>query len=1246
MRNETAWRAQIQRDLAALQNQFGALPMSPARFLDTELLFTVIADHFPDADPYDAWTLLTGHRFPARERLAQSTRTALAIARLRLPAIFGRGQWLERVQLYCSAPTALRLYAIHDELHDKNRDTVDMEAQTSTRAVTDRGRDGVARARLARVETAYDLGRLDAMRDALAHPPTWRRRDPRYADPGRYKFHVRRDVHEVEIPRRIEAADAALYAKAGADLHSAAPTSSRAALRVSMNDLLRTAAWMEEQAPKKSAAERPWRRLLGEVRLRIPDAGGGRDVREDEEIAIDGLLHLVGMVGSGKSVLLTTLAVHCARLGLRVTLVHGDVATLMRDLAIFDALRFADPEALHAVPFVGRSTRASHLGRLHRAEAIRWGPSLTRSHPGYGFLSTICPLDGLRDASKPLPLGGEPCTALFAQETDPDDEVEDGAESSVSAAAEGGSGEGSATPATGVDSPVGSARPRVSSPLEDPEFADLSRAFDCPFLPVCPQHASTQQMGEARIWLATPASLLSSGTRQPLIPEARRLIEMVLCESDVVLVDEADLMQTQFDDRFSPMEVLIGRANSWLDRLARQVSTQIYNAGRPLVGRVRDLDRWLTAHTNTQRAADSMYAWLRTEPDLRAWLGSDFFTGERLLHRIAAEFEVVAPAAEVEAWRAEAQRFAEDPLGTASATASWRQAAFLNLVRNEQARAREVLLTWFAETMPAVAGVAAQDIDAGWRPASATRPCNADWYADRLLVALIVGVLDHELQILIDEWPSAARYLDVDQGDGGLFHMLPDDLVRLVPESPMGAILGFQYYDPNNSGDGELRFFRLRGIGRALLYHLHDALTDSDGIAGPHTILASGTSWAPGSWRYHLQAPPSLVLLPDRRDDTAHTVCSFDPQVDPNGAGMLRVSGITKPEDRLRNLKEIVRSLAAPRPFGQQKSLFDDELEALEEHRRRILLVVGSYEEAEAVGEALSLMRDDAERQDVLTLAPDAAGEGELTWRPPKGRLPRSLLEQLSAQPARFLVAPLRAIERGYNILTDAPTADEEIVGEDVRNGDAPARVAAIGSVYFLVRPMPVPGDLHELVQHVNAWALDTTAAIPAGHDLVASTRALRREASAKFRALMRHRAGYSPLSESTPRRAMGGTDAGREDEFALSANGSAPASEHEALLWTQFVLVWQCIGRLLRGGVAARVHFVDAKWAPESAIGGADDAGTSMLLGFRAILDRALRHPDPAQRVVAEALYRSAASCFAAINGVHERAKGAQDAD
>src|SRR6266700_2413605 len=69
------------------------------------------------------------------------------------------------------------------------------------------------------------------------------------------------------------------------------------------------------------------------------------------------------------------------------------------------------------------------------------------------------------------------------------------------------------------------------------------------------------------------------------------------------------------------------------------------------------------------------------------------------------------------------------------------------------------------------------------------------------------------------------------------------------------------------------------------------------------------------------------------------------------------------------------------------------------------------------------------------------------------GTLRRSLLEHLPKQPARFLVAPLQSIERGHNIL----------VGEE----------AAIGSVYFLVRPYPVPGDIHAAINKINTWATD-----------------------------------------------------------------------------------------------------------------------------------------------------------------------------
>ena len=50
----------------------------------------------------------------------------------------------------------------------------------------------------------------------------------------------------------------------------------------------------------------------------------------------------------------------------------------------------------------------------------------------------------------------------------------------------------------------------------------------------------------------------------------------------------------------------------------------------------------------------------------------------------------------------------------------------------------------------------------------------------------------------------------------------------------------------------------------------------------------------------------------------------------------------------------------------------------------------------------------------------------------------------------KILIAPMLSLERGYNILN--------------KNSKA-----AIGSVYFLVRPMPVPNDISIIINKINS---------------------------------------------------------------------------------------------------------------------------------------------------------------------------------
>jgi hypothetical protein len=272
--------------------------------------------------------------------------------------------------------------------------------------------------------------------------------------------------------------------------------------------------------------------------------------------------------------------------------------------------------------------------------------------------------------------------------------------------------------------------------------------------------------------------------------------------------------------------------------------------------------------------------------------------------------------------------------------------------------------------------------------------------------------------------------------------------------------------------------------------------------------------------------------------------------------------------------------------------MLDTELARLDVHRQRILLVVGSYYEAEAVGDTLATILAEQHPQfvgdEVVTLVPDREGEGNDTWQSSSGKLRRSLLHQMALSSARFLVAPLQSIERGHNIL----------IGQE----------AAIGSVYFLVRPYPVPGDIHTAIHKLNAWGQAYVQTLTHPQATQAGLQ-LRRVASQQWEDALGKGKTYKEL----------------EDD------------ERTALLWTQFVLVWQCIGRLLRGGATARVHFVDARWAENSPIGSKDTEKTSMLLGFRRILQQVTRAPDPLHRAIATTLYGEAAQAFSNIQGVYD---------
>lgn len=1103
-------RQHIVSELRALEHAYGPIGMQASRVLDVELVLTIMRRYFPTENPQGAWVPLNGHTFPAMTTLPLEAQRALAIARQRLTWLSGRETWETMLRSYMGLSDPYPMFRIADTA---------IEPALAPILLRDR---------------------TEFIELAMETPPAGRKRKARYAPAGTYSFTEGRNSHEVEIP-----AGASRMAEIPVAIPPLSGHTSRPPIRVSISELVETGRWMDEHAPADTPmARRNWASSVA-VELRSVQHDG---LHDSDELLLDGLQHLLGMVGSGKSTLLTVLAVYLAHAGYQVTMVAGDVASLLREQAVFESLRAADPR-LHAVPLIGRTTRLTHLQRLHITEALQSKkPALEGRHPAYRSLSLVCPLDGLRTDVRPIAPGNEPCTRLH-----PVEEGENG--------------------------------PAVQKEVR----------MDCPLMPVCPVHNPTRALAHANIWLATPASLLASGPQTPLFPESMQYIELVMRHSDVVLVDEADLMQVQFDDRFAPTETLVGDSDGLLDRLASQVSRELYTPGRPLVGMRADLDDWLTDHQKVQSTVNRIYKWLRERPDMRSWLQGTFFYGDRLLQELLREMgKLNIETSELwSTWqsytRAPLSEYSNAPKDgiikvtgpdafvspdaerVATPHAQWAIAVQDEILHGNSQSAVIRLMNWLKRNLKIPNGV--DDVLIG----------NA---ANKLLFTLMVVVLDRSLRNTIQNWPVAAEVLDIDRGTGALFYTPSDSLTRLIPEAPMGPVFGFQYVDGDGRGRGTLRFFQVRGVGRDLLYHMHDALQLSHGIAGPHVLLTSGTSWAPGSWKYHLQVGPHVVLLPPHKDRTAQTYCVFEPLADPERPGKSLYASGKNPEERIRALRSMIVALTQER--GLSPSRFVEELEQLPESRRRILIVVGSYDEALPVGELLAARMGGPD--DVLILRRDPEAFGEDEWRTPKGHLLRSMLNQMPTLPARFLVAPLQAIERGHNILVE--------------------QEAAIGSVYFLVRPLPVPYDPLTAVQKMNEWV--------AGHvrELVGIPAT---EAGIKLR-VDAHKEWHNVIKDT--------------EQYGIQ-NDQARSS----LLWTQLVLVWQCIGRLLRGGVPARVHFVDGKWAPARAglvpKVSADTERSSMLLGFRQILRAALAHPDPAHREIARALYGSFADALERLGGM-----------
>jgi hypothetical protein len=1094
------------------------------------------------------WCVLVGLPLPQfqRNQLDDSQRRILAKARVLLR--FGRFAWREALRWYSNQQARWRVYRIDPG------SPLDHPVQREPNG------------------PAYATNRITIFDQVLTDPVQYKEKSLRMASPGRLTFRTTR-----QKPRTVTVdLDADLVAAATQTPIPQLDTTrrTRQPIEVTFEQLQQTADTLDYRMNVRNSTTTPgiWRTLLEQViRWRRIDSDGKLSLPNSNPIRWQGMLHLAGMVGAGKSTLMKLLAAHGALTGqCRTTLVVGDTITAINLADELNRL-LADSDSPVAVPLVGRTTRSNHLQRLYQSSDFR------PDHWGLRWLDTRCPVQGLVVDSDPLQPGDEPCERLQA-----------------------GAAENPGPP------------------------------LICPLFAVCPSRRLYHDLPSAMIWITTPGAMAMSRLPTPVDKRHMMLAEVIYHQSDLVIFDEVDTVQQWFDNVYATDQWLLDGGSGVLDLLHLQ-TVQFMNRGFQIS---RQGQRWLTAEQSARQVADQICSLLRENSVLKEWLGDRYFTAHRLFYDLSRRLNLPSDATEqnshhptlrdFDEFRRDSfltpttAQFGSDSISQLHVIADQILARAGSLV--DEQRVKALCQRWLRDHVSQINQVEAKlaaDL-AAWQArqttGAATRqrgwnvppPDNLETLAVRLELAISVAILEEMIRQTFDRWQHAPLYVTGQIDASNRLSRIPADLIGVLPTSPTGSLFGFQYLeetagnpDSPNAEQFPLKLrrfsaFQYQNVGRWLVQHFHELLHDL-GYPGPNVLAMSGTSWLPDSAAWHFSVEPEAVLeaTPASQRAIRASELSFRPLRDSNGHPIF-VSGSGQ---LAANLIEMGRLLAAwPSP---QQSFLQQELDTLEalaaaqpqlwQDRVRLLLFVNSYDQVQSVTRAILSQRPDW-RDETYSLVRRLGAKHSEGWqwvRLDGQELVRADVEQFGRRRGRMLIAPLQAVGRGYNIL----------------NQD---NVAAFGSVLFLTRPMPHPFDMQARAQWLNDRAQRK------GSDL---TDALWREPAnihqqAEAMRFWAHRE-WDTYDDAGQFRYLSPE---RKDDLAASLAG----------------VIIQAGGRLLRGGVPFRAFFMDAAWAPQTAAGHEPDTpATSLLLRIQKLLNQYSQTP------VGQVLYGPLAEAFNKLAGV-----------
>lgn len=1159
MRSDRDYVDSYTRALKATDPAAGDIPRGSARSLAlTELCLHFVASYLPEEDISAVPCLMLGYpKLLDGSGHRPDVRHALATLRHLCGPYVSVSAWFDACRGHPEHPETIRCYNI-------------VEQKPRLRSAAPRG-----------LRTLLD--------EQLGGIVPWVERRLSFADPGVAFARVNRGdtVLSYRIPALTEE-------QRTAPRHELSERVETPSIRITLDQMKVAAKRVDErEAHEDWPSGLPRLRLLERLeKLEIRDLLDG--FFEDGGITLEGAVHVVGMLSSGKSTLVWAIVFVLTffRPNKRIAMLVTDT---IQGATIVARLR---RHGVAATVLSSFHNRDRHLNSIHWQQGLssRGWSLASLGHVAQNF-SVACPLDGMQrepvvvrgNANRALSqdVKDKPCHRLYQKVEDAD---------------------------------------RAPDKDGDDDFdAGVNRS--CPLWARCPAQEQQRSAVDAQIIALTPQAFVHMLPDKSTSAQNLTLPELFQCTLDLVIIDEVDSVQRVMDDLFAPRSPIMGGDP---DVYAPAIGMRTSEALRQRSGLQfrREVNaKWQANFHTLYRLIGTLYAILQNEQaDLRPFYANTPFTAASILYAIWRRRQDVVGLTKP-GRSLEDPAFEQEFLDVVRVTTAISRFSRVSSISTEQRleeseedehqfgdesfrRASEALQTiarevsvadYYAPLVDDIADALDSDLvafraegDVQSNPRVLPRRTNAL----ALLLAVVTDLVLSHYYWLVKAQPAVAADFGL---DGEELFSQARNLIKhyrtLLPSNPAGAVFGLLYDEPapdkRDTMGGKLTLINHLGVGRHLVVHLHDLLSGEQ-RAGPHVLMLSGTSWAGGGMRqphpktgklmdtaspiFDVQVPVKGVLLQPKDELRAIGQSVFElVGIRDKQARQVRVSGLPESERR-RNLALIAERLAVRR----------DDINMIEDHwrrmeaawgpdqitdRRRSVLVTNSYADAVVVADVLfeTLEAHGYADWKVSCLVRDRADDVAFTddRRPSRARaLSRSLIERFGEESEKsVLVAPMQIVSRGHNILNERHRA-------------------AISSVYFLHRPHPRPDDLSPAIGRLNRFAVqrvDADADIQGferlGPQVARRARRMRYAATNIVRYSLYSRGGYSELST----------------EYKIQ------------FAWDMLTPLWQTVGRGIRNGCPVFIGFVDRQFAPQSFDGGSDTGNTSALVQAIRQLGRAM---------------------------------------